>query len=733
MQTEIVVGKIHRVNFQNPDDGYTIIDVKTPAEGYKTVKGYNLPNTRNILFRFMGHQVNKTGNRYFHADTFEDAGKEKIETNKDIIEYISSDLFPGIGLKTALLIVDKFGDNAIDVIENETSTLASIKGISASKISNLKKAIEDNRYLQIFTKEMMHFGITASQCAKLAVLYGKEVKERIHSNPYCLVRDLRLDFRTVDGIAGEFGIAKDADIRIDSAFIHIINQNYTKGHTGIELQMFGKETKSLLGPEVSEEKISARCLAHVQSGSYKCVTLDTNGNLSKYIFTNNMFIKEKDICDNVVRLRQNEIKLIKDVRNKIKEIEEQKGITLDSLQILAIEASLESPFTVITGGPGTGKTTIMEFIVSIYEKETKKEAILLAPTGKAARKLAESTGHLAKTIHSQFNVYDLEADIDTLSIEDIKETLVICDEVSMLDVNTCHLLLTRIREGSRVVFVGDQDQLPSVGAGAVLRDIINSQICATIRLDRIFRTEAESLIYSNTQKVNRGIKDLKQGDDFHMYRESDVEKCKALMTDLYIKRVAEYGIEETILLLPYKKGCLGVLEMNKHLQAIINPPTDSKSEVRIGEKVYRVGDMVINLSNNQEEKLSNGDVGIIKKTLDIDGVIQVIVSINGTLHTYDNNNLKLENLELSYATTVHKSQGSEYQSVILGICEAYQTLLFRNIVYVGLSRAKKQLDLLYDEGLFKAIDTPMTNSRITLLFYLLKRASSHGKVIYDIY
>lgn len=720
-----IVGKVHKVYYQNTENGYMIINIKTPNdEGNKTVKGYNLPNKKNILYRFTGRQVSKPGNRFFQADSYMDVGKEEVnaETGTGVIEYLTSGLFPGIGFKTAMLIVERFGDKSIEIVENETEKLAEIKGISAVKISKIMKNIEQNRFMQEFTKEMLQYGITAPQCAKLIVIYGKEALNKIHENPYRLIKDIRLPFQKTDEIAKKMNIDPNSNVRLDAAFQHVFNETYKRGDTGIELQRLGADTKSLLG-DTSEEKINARCLVHMQSGLYRYVQFSMDG--SYYIFTDSMVQKEQEICDSIVRLKRNTIEPIENIRKKIAEIEDRKGIILDFIQIQAIETALKSSLSIITGGPGTGKTTIMDIIVAIYENEAKKEAILLAPTGKAARKLSESTGHLAKTIHSWFNVYDLDADIDTLPIDDIKNRMVIIDEASMLDIYTANLILKHLKEGSRLVLVGDIDQLPSVAPGAILRDLINSKICSTIKLDRIFRAEEKSLINNNAQNINHGIKDLKQGDDFHMYRESDPIKCRELMTELYKKRAAQYGIEGTVMLLPYRKGPTGTIEMNKHLQSIVNPPSEDKEEGTAHGRIYRVGDVVMNMRNTKE--VSNGDTGIVVYVKTLDGSIEIGVAYNNDIVIYDRD--RLEDLELAYATTIHKSQGSEAPSVITSITNQYEAMLYRSIVYVAFSRAKKVIDVVYDEALFRAIETERSNKRITLLPYFLRKESS--EIVYD--
>jgi len=726
---QAIIGKVANVVFQDNNNGFTIINIKKKHDGYKTVKGYHLPTAKNILFKFIGVPVYKKGKRYFEVSSFENAQKEQLENDdKDkLITYISSGLYPGIGPKTAQAIIERFGNKSIDIIENHTSMLSEIKGISAAKISKLKETIESNQYLQELKKELMQYDISADSCVKLATLYGKDALSKIRENPYRLIHDIRMSFQDADEIANKMGIDKNADIRLDAAFKHVINYSYALGNTGIELQTFGNSVYKLLNQDVSKERINARFHEYLQNKKYRHARLEIDGDCYEFIFTNNMFNKEKEISECIVRLKKNTIEPIENIQEKIKQIEEQKGITLDPIQKQAVETGLEEPLVIITGGPGTGKTTIMEFITSIYEKETEKEAILLAPTGKAARKLAEYTGHTAKTIHSQFNVYDLDTEIERLRIEDITDRLVIVDEFSMVDTITAHLLLTHIKDGSRVILVGDIDQLPSVGPGAVLRDIINSNICPVIRLERIFRTKEKSLIYNNTQNVNHGIRILKTGKEFQMFKESELEKCKILMAERYLKRVAEYGIEGTVLLLPYRKEVGGVEDMNKYLQEIVNPPSESKPEVVVNGTVYRVGDPVMHVKCNTPEA-SNGDTGIIKNVVDIDGDIQVKVLMNGKLLTYDRS--MLSNLELAYAMTIHKSQGSEYPAVITCITENHSAMLYRNIPYVAFSRGKNVVDVIYDDGLFKAIKTQKSDTRITLLHYFLKRAQ--GDIIYDI-
>lgn len=727
-EQQSIVGKITSVKFKSETDGFMILNVKTDDGNNKTVKGYHMPTAKNIPFRFIGQQIHRSGKRYFRADTYEDVAKEELVLNNDTIKYIASGIFPGIGTKSAQAIYAKFGEDSIDIIENHTSKLGEVGGFSATKISKIKTAVEENRFLQEFVKEMMKYGITADRCARLASMYGKEVMDVIKKNPYCMIKSVKLSFKDADEIALKMGIEEDANVRLDATFRHVMNCFYAMGHTGAELQSFLGESSKLLGPNVTFEKITKRCEEYIKNKWYRLAKQDIDGHLLQFVFTSTMVKKEEQLCESIVRLSKNEIRTISNIKEKIKEIEDIKGFTLDPLQRQAIETGLEKPLVVITGGPGTGKTTIMQFITAIFENETGKTAVLLAPTGKAARKLTEYTKHVAKTIHSHFNIFDLDAEAEDMRIESIDDNLVIVDEFSMIDTDTAHILLGNIGNGSRTILVGDIDQLPSVGAGAVLRDIINSNVCSVIRLDKIFRAGEESLIHINTQNVNHGIKDIRCGDDFHMYGESDMEKCKTLMTDIYKKRVAKYGVEGTVLLLPYRKDTGGVEDMNKHLQSIINPPADDKHEVKVGGTIYRVGDVVMHVRSNTPEA-SNGDTGIVTEALDIEGEIQVRVKMNGKTLTYDR--IDLSFLDLAYAMTIHKSQGSEYPAVITCITSNHGAMLYRNIPYVAFSRGKKVDDVIYDIGLYKAIETQISDNRHTLLGYFLKREM--GFMVYDIF
>lgn len=710
-----ITGKVKKVIFQSSDNNFSIINVKT-EDGYKTVKGYNLPHAANITYHFHGEPVQRNGQRYFKAESFENISKDEIKTTDDAVAYLSSGLFRGIGKKTAEDIVSKYGNNAIAIVENQPEKISEIKGIGAKTVCNIKRVLEESKYVQELVKELGQYDISASRCMKLAAIYGENALSIIRKNPYLMVRDLKMPFAETDEIALAMGCKKDADIRLDAAFRHVLNNVYSMGHTGSELQSFGWAVYRLLREDVPKEKINEHCLGYINKEWYRHMKMEFDNKVYEFIFSDKMYHLEKELGKSIRRLTRNQPEKLHGITEKIKEMEDASGFKLDPMQVQAIHTALENPLTVITGGPGTGKTTIMEWVTKLYENEVNKGAILLAPTGKAARKLTEYTRHQAKTIHSWFEVYDISADADDIVAEDIKDRLVVIDEFSMVDTATAHLLLTHIKDGSRVVLVGDIDQLPSVGAGAILRDIIDSNICPVIRLEHIFRTGKESLIHTNTQYVNLGIKNLKRGKDFHMYRESDMDRCRKLLTDIYSERIKEYGIENTVMLLPYRKDVGGVDDMNIHLQGIINPPAENKAEVKVGKVMYRVGDPVMHVKCNTPE-VCNGDTGRIVDVVNVDGLVQVVTMMNGRRIVYEKEDLT--NLDLAYAMTIHKSQGSEYKSVITCITNNQAAMLYRNIPYVAFSRGKEVVDVVYDTGLYKAIETKKSDNRITLLPYFL--------------
>lgn len=735
---EVLEGKFSWLIFQAADSDFRIISIKTPA-GLKTLKGNNLPTSGKTTYRFHGTTVTSAKGPCFHVNTFEDIELEKLEESmatgtgnilKQLADYICSGVFPGIGKKTAQNIVDMFGEDSLRIIKEETMKLVDVKGISEKKACALQEYLKENTYISEVKTELMKYGISDDACRKLISIYKEDTLKVVRENPYSLIHTIRMAFLDADKMAIDMGFELTDEIRLRAAFKHVMNKAISDGHTGMEYYECGEAVMKLLDVNGHVDrtvivKLFRDCREDETIKVAKLPCID--GKDRFFMFPWTYYETEKSLAENIYRIRMRPVRQVQYIDEQIEEVEYEKGITLDPVQKEAIKTCLNSAFSVLTGGPGTGKTTIMDFIVELYERNINKNIVLLAPSGKAARKLAESTGRETKTIHSQLNIYDVDS--EDVNADYIRDSIVIIDEFSMVDTKICNLLFDNIDNGCRVVCVGDIDQLPSVGAGAVLRDILDEDSITQVRLTRTFRQDADSNILQNTIRVNAGVTELVEGDDFHIYKESDLEECKKKLTDLYMQRIKEYGIENVMMLLPYRKKVIaGVDDMNKHLQNVINPPSEDKVEGSAHGRTYRIGDPVMHVNGNTE-LVSNGDTGVILNVVYVEGVINVYVKMNGQTIIYDKETL--EHLELAYATTIHKSQGSEYLSVITCLTYNHGAMLFRNIPYVAFSRGKKVVDVVCDAGLDHAIKTTKSNERVTLLRYLLQQYS--GRMYRDVF
>ena len=594
--------------------------------------------------------------------------------------------------------------------------MSEIKGLSDKKILAIKKAtlklvLANKVYtkLQTYFSSKKEFSITREKCLELVMLYEKETMNVILENPYTLIKDIQLSFEEVDCLARKMGVLEDSICRVQAVVKYIHTEFCNFGHTGMSYFDFSEKMKKYFSYEV-KNSVNEVFKGLLQRGSYEYVS---NNDGTGILYNGFLIRQERVIAEEVQRLLKFQVKEIPDLFEQIDKLEKESGILLEVEQRNAISTALTQPITVITGGPGSGKSMITRFICQIYESYSGHVPILLAPTGKAAHRLAECTGLKATTIHSKLKMYSFDDDEkdNEATVEDIMNTLVIVDEVSMVDVKIAAALLKKIKGTAQLVLLGDIEQLPSIGNGAFLRDLIGSNIVNVVKLTKSFRS-TKSSIFENVQKIQNGYTDLVEDENFAIHYESDLEKCKEIITSLYRQRVEEYGIENVMLLVPYRHSIAGVEDMNRHLQKIINPPEKNKHEVKVGETIYRVGDVVMHVRSNTPDA-SNGDTGIITEALDIEGTIQVHVNMNGKLLVYDRTGLNF--LDLAYAMSVHKSQGSESAAVIFLMTMHHKYMHYRNIPYVAVSRGKRVVDVVGDKSFFEAIKIVKANERITKL------------------
>lgn len=723
MQTKNVelTGMIKHVLFTSAD-GYKVLVVKPSDKEDKkkiNVCGLNLPDRVMFSYKFIGEYKNHPK----YGETFNaiDAIPVLPDGNAEMEEYLSSGIFKGIGTTTAKKIVAHFKEQTKEIIEHTPDRLCEVKGISVKKAQSIAESIRSTTYVREVYDVLSAYGLKMDQCSKLVKKHKAETLTCIKRNPYCIMDDLSITFEAADQIAMEMGIDKESEIRLTAACNSVMGKVLLGGDTGCEAQQFGTGVYKELSMTVPCTVVENHIVKLITDRVYRSVKLTIDTQQRRYIFPGYMFDREKKIAEDLYRLAAEPVtERVKNLGNQIREYEENNGIEFDDIQKNAIKTALTNRVTVITGGPGTGKTTIEKAIISIYKKNMKKNVILLAPTGRASRRMTEATGHKASTIHSYLEIYDTEhTDELDVNAEKTTDALIIIDEMSMTDIKIMYLLLEKIGKGNHVVLIGDPDQLPSVGAGAVLRDILDAapDLISVVKLERSYRL-SNSTIYDNIYKVNNGsTENLKTDRHCRFLRAVDVEDAIETILNTYFEKVSEYGMTNTMLLLPYRKNELGVEALNARIQEIMNPSAQGKGELVLGKRVLRTGDMVMHVKSNTQAA-SNGDIGIIKAIEKDGGDYSVLVSINDELVTYTHDDIDC--LDLAYAMTVHKSQGSEAKCVIFALTKEHPAMCYRNIPYVAMSRAKDELYIICDNSFVKAVKTFKRNTRLTLLPYFIK-------------
>jgi exodeoxyribonuclease V alpha subunit len=716
-------GTIIQTIFRNSENGYTVALLET-EDGTITVTGIFPSDATGETIEVYGKRVKhpKYGDQ-FQVEMYSTV----LPTDLDQIEsYLSSGLIKGIGKFTAKKIVEKFKEETFSIIQHEPAKLTEIEGIGEKKASMIAASFAE----QADIKEIMIFlqshNISTSYGVKIYRQYGSNTIDVITENPYKLTEDIYgIGFRLADKIASSLGVETESPFRIDSGIKYSLMEYAADGHSYVPYDMLIGRSSELLG--IGGEVISDE-LGNMAFGG-KIHIENINGEKAVYYLP--YYIAEVNTCKYLINLAAADFEISEEYFSPfMQSVETETSIELTDMQREAVIQSILNGVTVITGGPGTGKTTIILSIISILEK-MNKHVLLCAPTGRAAKRITESTGREAKTIHRMLEYAYGETDSNIAFNKNEESPLdcdaVIVDEMSMVDILLMNNLLKALRKGTRLVLVGDVDQLPSVGAGNVLKDIINSNAIKTIKLDKIFRQSLGSMIVQNAHLINKGIMPVfnKKDTDFFFMRETSNENVVELIVDLYKNRLpSKYGfdsIRDIQILSPMKKGAAGVIELNKRLQAEINPPDKIKREKVFGKYIFRVGDKVMQVKNNYQikwtaacddgritegEGIYNGDIGFI---IYIDEIEQELYVEFDDKREAAYPFSQLDELVLAYATTVHKSQGSEFPVVVMPIVWGPPMLLTRNLLYTAITRAKKLVVLA---GFEKYIQLMTENNKI---------------------
>lgn len=735
-QGNVINGTVESVVYRNDANGYTILEV------YSEERKEVITVVGTMPFVGEGESVTAKGEWVFHSEYGKQFRADGFEKNlpKDtnaILKYLSSGIVKGIGPKTATKIVEKYGADTLDVMAEHPDWIAEFKGITARKALEISDQIKkQTTFYKLFDFCRDRFPMTVA--LRIHNAYGDKAVEILKSSPYKLCGEIDgYTFAAADAIAIEVGYDLEGRERVFGATVQVLKRACeTGGHAGLPVKTVISEVSELIN-------IEAKVVAEFEKEFAVCGEI---GYLKRedgaLLYLNEFLNTEKAIARFLYHLDSSCVRYdLSDMETMVRRVEAESGIEFAEQQRNAIFTAAHSGVTVVTGGPGTGKTTIIKALIRIYES-MGCDVALAAPTGRAAKRMSEATSHEAKTIHRLLEVeYCDDAGGTSIFARNernlLEEDIIIVDEASMVDMFLMNALLKAIRPGARFVMIGDCDQLPSVGAGNVLQDIIDSEAFSTVRLTEVFRQGKESLIVTNAHKINHGEKPVldKHDMDFFFMRREASEHIINTLTDLCVNRLPKtYNasiFDRIQIITPTKKGGAGTESLNRALQQLLNPASPSKREKKHGEVVFRVGDKVMQIKNNYDlmwleggkERFGiyNGDIGIIKNI--VDNKSHMVIDFEGREVQYSFE--LLGDLEHAYAITVHKSQGSEYPIVVMPITDFPPMLMTRNLLYTAVTRAKTMAVLVGRESaLMQMVENKQESLRYTGLKTLLGTANA---------
>lgn len=699
---EILDGLVEAVIFKSEDTGYVVAKITANKE-VNTIVGTMPLIKEGQQIEVKGEWIkHKQFGRQFNVEEY----KEVLPTStKEIEKYLSTGIIHGIGPVTAKKIVKAFGEETLNILDNNIERLKEVEGIGKKKYNIIYQSYLETRELKDIIMFFQKHGVTINQCLKIYKKFGGDAQNIVSENPYILSDEISgIGFLTSDRIAKSLGVEPISDFRIQSGIKYVLNSFSGLGNTYMPKDKLINEAQRVLS--VDKELIEVNIYNSVLEGKIKIEKI----NEIEAVYSLPYYFCELGVTNKIITLSIENFQTINsDITFEISSFERKNNIVFADSQKEAILGAFENGIEIITGGPGTGKTTIIKCIIEIYENNGMK-VLLAAPTGRAAKRMTESTCREAKTIHRllEMGVSDNENSFFGRGEgEPLEGDVIIVDEASMIDIMLMNSLLKAIKLGTRLIIVGDADQLPSVGPGNVLRDLIDSEFIKVVRLKDIFRQGKESMIITNAHRINNGelpYLNKKGGDFFFDNRESNEEILDTIL-DLVNRRLPLFNskwnkIRDFQVLSPTRKGILGVDNLNNELQSILNPPSKDKKERKFKDSVFREGDKVMQTKNNYSLKwnringygdnegvgIFNGDMGFIESISEENRTVTVVFDDERRI-VYDN--LYVEELELAYAITIHKSQGSEFKVIITPAFMGSAFLMNRNILYTGITRAKE--------------------------------------------
>lgn len=712
---EVIKGYVEKIVYRNTDNGYTVMSVNTDGEDMTCVGIFHYIGEGEYIELKGEYNDHPTYGIQLSVSEYEIIAPED---EISMIRYLGSGAIKGVKVSTATKIVNRFKKDTFRIMEEEPERLAEIKGISMKKAMEISEQMEEKKDLRKAMIFLGQYGISMTLAVKIYNYYGPGVYEVVRVNPYKMADDIDgIGFRIADEIAFHVGINSDSDFRIKSGILYALQQAAANGNVYVPHDVLVYQAKELLNlSDVDLEK--------------QLMDLSVDKRImirGDEIYASNFYYTELSIARSLTDLNEKASPDEKKIMQKLSTIEDEEGIILDEMQEKAVLEAVKCGLLIITGGPGTGKTTTIKTIIRYFESEGM-EIRLAAPTGRAAKRMQEATGMEAQTIHRLLELNgnpenDSKASqFERNEMNPLETDVIIIDEMSMVDIFLMQALLKAIMPGTRLILVGDTNQLPSVGPGNVLRDIIASGVFQVVRLEKIFRQAATSDIVMNAHKINKGEKiDLaKRSLDFLFIKRNDADTIIAATLTLIREKLPAYvnaDIHDIQVLTPARKGLLGVERLNTILQKFLNPPEESKIEKETASGIFREGDKVMQIKNDYQIEwemrgkygiatdrgmgVFNGDVGIIRRINTYTEYMEVEFEENKFVtYTFK----QLDELELAYAITIHKSQGSEYPAVIMPMYPGPRILMNRNLLYTAVTRAKKCVCMVGEPEVFALME-----------------------------
>lgn len=713
---EVIKGYVEHIVFRNEDNGYTVFHLNNDDGDLTCVGNFNYISEGELVEVQGEYIVHNVYGTQLKVSSYE------VKTPEDLISierYLGSGAIKGIGVSLAGRIVKKFKEDTFRIIEEEPERLAEIKGISERMARDIAAQMEDKKDMRSAMIYLQKYGISTTLAAKIYKQYGLNTYKVLEENPYRMADDIQgIGFKTADEIAAKIGIHTNSDFRIRSGIYYTLQQSLADGHIYLTAEVLLRKASELLEVEIADMEKYLMDLAMERKVILKA------GNDGQRVYITHFYYMELNTAKMLhdMNLDYDEAEIV--IERRLSQIEKNTGLELDEKQRQAVTMAVQHGVMILTGGPGTGKTTTINAMIHYFESEGL-EFMLAAPTGRAAKRMTETTGYEAQTIHRLLEVNgnpeEEHAKNGFLRNEEnpLEADVIIIDEMSMVDLPLMHALLCAVMPGTRLIFVGDCNQLPSVGPGSVLKDLIESERFEVVMLTKIFRQARESDIVVNAHKINEGkevILDNKSRDFFFLKRQDPTIIIRVLLALIQEKlpKYVDAKPYDIQVLTPMRKGLLGVERLNKILQEYLNPPAKNKAEKEYGEHLFRVGDKVMQIKNNYqlEWEIATKFGLVVDKGVGVfNGDMGVITEINTYAETveveYDEKKKVvypfelLEELELAYAITIHKSQGSEYPAVVIPLLSGPRQLFHRNLLYTAITRARKCVTLVGSDVTFQ--------------------------------